>query len=172
GTDVHLWQGRLRPDLDLSGGYIPGHECAGRVLAIGTGTTGGTEPGTATGTAPATDSLGRSLDVGDLVIWANESCGRCPACTLWGQPGLCGRRRGHMTMPSTRFPYLTGSFAELSYVLPGSERVRVPDGIPAHWASAASCAVRTVMHAFERLGPIAPGEDVLVQGSGPIGLFS
>lgn len=168
GTDVHLWQGRLRPDLDLAGGYIPGHECAGRVLAFGAGP--GPGPGSSNDTH--TDTLGQPLAVGDLVIWANESCGRCPACTLWGQPGLCAHRRGHMTMPSTKFPYLTGSFAELSYVLPRSERVRVPDGIPAHWASAASCAVRTVMHAFERLGPIHPGEDVLVQGAGPIGLFS
>lgn len=166
GTDVHLWQGRLRPDLDLAGGYIPGHECAGRVLALGAGPGTNTDPGT------HTDTLGQPLNVGDLVIWANESCGRCPACTLYGQPGLCPHRRGHMTMPSTTFPYLTGSFAELSYVLPRSERIRVPDGIPAHWAAAASCAVRTVMHAFERLGPIHPGEDVLVQGAGPIGLFS
>jgi threonine dehydrogenase-like Zn-dependent dehydrogenase len=158
GTDVHLWQGRLRPDLDLAGGYIPGHECAGRVLALAPGS--------------GTDTLGQPLKGGDLVIWANESCGRCPACTLHGQPGLCPRRRGLMTMPSTKFPYLTGGFAELSYVLPRSERVRVPDGIPAHHAAAAGCAVRTVMHAFERLGPIHPGEDVLVQGSGPIGLFS
>jgi threonine dehydrogenase-like Zn-dependent dehydrogenase len=158
GTDVHLWQGRLRPDLDLGGGYIPGHECVGRVLALGPGAD--------------TDTVGQPLALGDLVIWANESCGRCPACTIMGQPGLCAHRRGHMTMPSTEFPYLTGSFAELSYILPRSERFRVPDSIPPHWASAASCSLRTVMHAFERLGPINPGDDVLVQGTGPIGLFS
>jgi threonine dehydrogenase-like Zn-dependent dehydrogenase len=158
GTDVHLWQGRLRPDLDLAGGYIPGHECVGRVLALGPGA--------------EVDSLGRPVAVGDLLIWANESCGACPACTVHGQPGLCARRRGHMTMPSTEFPYLTGSFAELSYVLPRSERVRVPDGVPVHWASAASCSLRTVMHAFERLGQVHPTDDVLIQGSGPIGLFS
>lgn len=158
GTDVHLWQGRLRPDLDLGGGYIPGHESVATVLALGPGS--------------KTDTVGSPLAVGDRVIWANESCGHCPSCTVLGQPGLCTARRGHMTMPSTKFPYLTGSFAELSYVLPRSERIRVPDTVPSHWASAASCALRTVMHAFERLGPVHPSDDVLIQGAGPIGLFS
>src|SRR5215831_4649299 len=66
----------------------------------------------------------------------------------------------------------TGAFAEYSYVFPGSGLVKVPDAVKDHWASAASCALRSVVHAFERLGPLREPEIVAVQGTGPIGLFS
>jgi threonine dehydrogenase-like Zn-dependent dehydrogenase len=44
----------------------------------------------------------------------------------------------------------------------------VPDGV----ASAASCALRTVIHAFDRLGRIEPHQRVVIQGAGPLGLFA
>jgi L-iditol 2-dehydrogenase len=43
--------------------------------------------------------------------------------------------------------------------------------VPSHWASSASCALRTIMHATARAGGIRPAETVLVQGSGPVGLY-
>jgi L-iditol 2-dehydrogenase len=48
----------------------------------------------------------------------------------------------------------------------------VPDEVASDWAAASSCALRTVMHAFERLGRIAPWDIVTIQGTGPLGLFA
>ncbi|GAA1532796.1 zinc-binding dehydrogenase [Nocardioides humi] len=158
GTDVHAWRGDLKPDLDLSEGYVLGHECVGRVVAFGPG--------------PQEDTLGDPLAVGDRLVWTGESCGRCPECTGLGEPGLCLRRRGYLTDPSSRFPFVTGSFAEYAYVYPRAERVRVPDEVKSTWASAASCALRTVVHGFERLGRIGHAQSVLIQGAGPLGLFA
>jgi threonine dehydrogenase-like Zn-dependent dehydrogenase len=69
-------------------------------------------------------------------------------------------------------PYVAGGFAEYSYVWPRSGRVRVPDAVRSTWAGAASCALRTVIMAFERTGPIDPLSTVLIQGAGPLGLFA
>jgi threonine dehydrogenase-like Zn-dependent dehydrogenase len=71
-----------------------------------------------------------------------------------------------------RFPYLVGGFAQYCYVFPPSGRVRIPDGVPDGVASAASCALRTVIHAFDRLGRIEPHQRVVIQGAGPLGLFA
>jgi hypothetical protein len=51
----------------------------------------------------------------------------------------------------TEYPYLTGGFAEYCYVYPTSGRVTVPDDISDALAAASSCALRTVVHAFDRL---------------------
>jgi L-iditol 2-dehydrogenase len=40
------------------------------------------------------------------------------------------------------------------------------------WASAASCALRTVVGVFERLGAVEPWQTVVIQGAGPLGLFA
>jgi threonine dehydrogenase-like Zn-dependent dehydrogenase len=50
--------------------------------------------------------------------------------------------------------------------------VRIPDGVPDGVSSAASCALRTVIHAFDRLGRDEPHERVVIQGAGPLGLFA
>jgi threonine dehydrogenase-like Zn-dependent dehydrogenase len=44
--------------------------------------------------------------------------------------------------------------------------------VPTEWASAASCALRTVVHSFDRIGRINPWETVVIQGAGPLGLFA
>ena len=50
--------------------------------------------------------------------------------------------------------------------------MRVPDDVPDEVASAASCALRTVIHGLDRLGPLDDRHRVVTQGSGPLGLFS
>jgi threonine dehydrogenase-like Zn-dependent dehydrogenase len=69
-------------------------------------------------------------------------------------------------------PYLVGGFSEYCYVFPTSGRIKVPDGVSSELASAASCALRTVVHAFDRLGRIEDYETVVVQGAGPLGLYA
>lgn len=157
GSDIHLVDGDiavLTSNLPL----IPGHEFVGKVVKTGRGA--------------ERDSLGRDLKYGDRIVWEHENCGHCYACVIQGDPGLCSNRRQYMIGGCSDFPYLTGGLAEYCYVFPKSGRLLVPDAVKSEWASAASCAGRTVFRAFERLGRIAPSETVVIQGSGPLGLFA
>ena len=159
GTDVHVRDGAVQ---SASGAdavpLILGHEMVGRIVAFGNG--------------PRTDSLGQPLAEGDRIVWTHGMCGRCRACTIDHEPSLCENRRRYMTELATRHPYLNGGLSEYGYVYPTSGRVRVPDDVPDAVASASSCALRTVMHGFERLGGIADTDTVVVQGAGPVGLFA
>ncbi len=85
---------------------------------------------------------------------------------------MCRRKKQYMRTNCERFPYLVGGFAQYCYVFPPSGRVRIPDDVPDGVASAASCALRTVVHAFDRLGRIEPHQRVVIQGAGPLGLFA
>lgn len=157
-TDVHLWEGTVRSKADNSNlPYILGHEMTGRVAYI--------PPGA------ERDSVGEPLTVGDRIVWTHGFCGSCYQCAVAHEPTLCTNRRGYMATSYTEYPYLTGGFSEYGYVFPTSGRLKVPDGISDAAASASSCALRTVMHAFARLGDIE-GKRVVIQGSGPLGLFA
>jgi threonine dehydrogenase-like Zn-dependent dehydrogenase len=136
---------------------ILGHEMVGHVVAVG-----GVE----------TDSVGQELSIGDRIIWTHGMCGSCFECVVQRQPVLCRNRRRYGGERSSEYPYLTGGFAEYCYVYPTAGRVRVPDELSDGAASAASCALRSVISGFDRLGPILGHQTVLVQGSGPLGLFA
>ncbi|CUR58895.1 putative L-threonine 3-dehydrogenase [metagenome] len=159
GSDVHIWQG------GLEGGAVPvrpplilGHEMVGRIVEFGDG--------------PHLDSAGTELAVGDRIVWTHESCGHCDMCSVSGHPEMCRNRRVGMLRDCREFPYVTGSFAEHGYVWPRADRLRVPDDVKTEWASAASCAGRTVVNSIERAGVLDYRHTVVVQGSGPLGLFA
>jgi L-iditol 2-dehydrogenase len=159
GSDVHLWTGELEathPNVPLP--IIPGHEFVGTVVRAGEGT--------------ERDSVGNRLVVGDRIVWEHEPCGHCRACTVDREPALCENRRYYMFQRCTEPPYLMGGFSEYCYVFPRSGRLRVPDDVKTEWAAASACALRTVLAGFERLGRIGHWERVVIQGSGPLGLFA
>lgn len=157
GTDVHMWEGGLgtaRVELPI----VAGHEVVGEAVALGDGA--------------ELDSLGIPIRPGDRLIWTHESCGHCHSCTILRQEELCTSRRIGMFNPISRFPYMAGAFAEYSYVWPRAGRVRVPDEVTDAWAAAAGCALRTVVNAFQRIGPIDGRHQLVIQGAGPLGLFA
>jgi threonine dehydrogenase-like Zn-dependent dehydrogenase len=159
GSDVHLWTGELEathPNVPLP--IIPGHEFVGEVVAFGAG--------------PRHDSIGTELQLGDRIVWEHEPCGHCRACTVDLEPSICENRRYYMFQRCTEPPFLTGGFSEYCYVFPRSGRLRVPDGVKTEWAAASACALRTVLAGFDRLGRLGHWETVVVQGSGPLGLFA
>lgn len=158
GSDVHLWQGELGGAARMQLPVILGHEMMGRVARLGPGV--------------RCDSAGQPLAEGDRIVWTHASCGECYLCTVTHQPTLCPHRRMYMFMPCEQPPYLLGGFSEYCYVFPTSGRIKVPDGVPSELASAASCALRTVVHGFDRLGRIAGHESVVIQGAGPLGLYA
>lgn len=156
GTDVHLSRGNLALKVDLP--VILGHEMVGKVVAIGAGA--------------ERDSVGQPLSIGDRILWTHTACGSCYYCTVARQPTLCENRRAYMYENIEKPPYLLGGFSEYGYVLPQSGRVRVPDNVEDAVASLCSCAFRSVMNAFDNLGPIDPSEHVAIQGAGPLGILA
>jgi L-iditol 2-dehydrogenase len=155
GTDVHYWQGELLPPDGVP--YIPSHETCGTVVDLH---------------GPRTDLLGYPLRPGDRIIAAYPVCGSCYYCAVARQPVLCPHVLAYGRLRCDRPPYLLGGCAEYHYFPPSCDIVRVPDTVPAPLAASAACALRTVMHAFERLGAIGSHETVLVQGAGAVGLYA
>jgi len=156
GTDVHLWQGSLATKITLP--VILGHEMVGRIVEMGAG--------------HHLDSVGQPLRIGDRVTWAHTSCGSCFFCTVAQEPTLCQNTRRYMYETIDRFPYLLGGFSEYGYVMPEAGRIRVPDEVPNELASLSSCAMRSVMNAFDVLGGIGASETIVIQGTGPLGLLA
>jgi threonine dehydrogenase-like Zn-dependent dehydrogenase len=74
-----------------------------------------------------------------------------------------------------KYPFLCGGFADYCYILPECRPVRVPDEVDSRVASSATCALRTVVHGFERLeafGGLGVQPSVVVLGTGPVGLYA
>ncbi len=156
GTDVHLWQGSLTTKVELP--IILGHEMVGRIVSLGVGN--------------HRDSAGQPLRVGDRITWTHTSCGACFFCTVAQEPTLCANTRRYMYDRMDRFPYLLGGFAEYGYVMPEAGRIRVPENVPNELASLSSCALRTVMNAFDVLDGVGAADVIVIQGAGPLGLLA
>lgn len=156
GSDVHAWHGQI--DLPVTLPVMLGHEGVGEVIALGAGAD--------------RDSAGSPVGIGTRLVWTPEACGHCRGCTVLRDEMSCSDRRYGMFASCAEFPYCTGTFGDHAYIPPRAGRIAVPGGIADTWASAASCALRTAVRAFERLGAIGVGDDVLVQGAGPVGLFT
>ena len=156
GTDVHVWEGSLGADRKLP--TVLGHEMIGEVAVLGPGVT--------------CDSMGQKLCVGDRITWNQGQCGQCYFCVVEREPTLCVNWRGYMVGDCREYPHLVGGFSEYTYVYPSSDRIKIPDDVSDALAAASSCALRTVIAAFERAGPLCEHHSVVVQGAGPVGLFS
>lgn len=155
GTDVHRWHGPVAPPDRLP--FIPGHETCGIIEEMN---------------GERFDLLGQPLKVGDRVLWAYPSCGHCYWCTVAMQPSSCPGRMSWGHHPSDQYPYLLGGWSEYQYIPPAPAVIRVPEVVSSASAAAAACAYRTVMHGFDRLGPVRSHETFLIQGSGPLGIFA
>lgn len=154
GTDVHRWHGPLGGGDTLP--IITGHEPCGVIEEIA---------------GERTDILGNPVKRGDRVVWSYVSCGSCYYCSVALQPCICPDRASWGHNRSDKPPYLLGSCSEYMYVPRQCLVVKVPDEVSSESAAASACAYRTCMHGFDRLGAIKSHETVLIQGSGPIGIF-
>ena len=157
GTDVHIWQGDVQPEWPVG----MGHEMVGRVAALGEGV--------------VRDASDQPLQIGDRVVWAYPWCGKCYYCTIAHQPSLCPYARMNGWRSAEKYPFLCGGFADYAYILPESRAVKVPDEVESKVASSATCALRTVVHGFERLhayGGLGVQPSVVVLGTGPVGLYA
>ena len=156
GTDIHQWKGRLLRKAPLPN--IPGHETIGRVVKLGEGRTH--------------DVSGETLNIGDRIMWGHVGCDDCFWCLISRQPTLCANKTLYAFRCSDDYPHLMGGFAEYEYVIPPTDVAKIPAELTEEEVIGVACAFRTAVAAFERLGGIDTQDDVLVQGAGPIGLYS
>ncbi len=120
-------------------GDVLGHEWSGTVVAVGPGV--------------------GDLAPGDAVLGGpGPRCGECDACRA-GHPSQCE----HQEPMTGEFD---GAFAT-HVVREASHVLRVPDGMDRRTAALAE-PLAVALHAVTRSG-IAPGQDALVMGAGPIG---
>ena len=154
GTDVNLWRGRLKIPYPV----ISGHETVGTLEKIGNGL--------------EKDLLGKPLKEGDRVYFASGiDCGRCYYCQIAKEQTRCLNRKIYgITMSCKDSPYLFGGHAEYVYLLPKTYIFKVPESLPTEPLVAVGCAAPTMIHGLDVVG-IKAGEDVVIQGSGPVGLF-
>ncbi len=153
GTDLHIVEGRL----PIPPAFIPGHEFIGRVLSLGP--------------AARKDGLGRPLRVGDMAIaCVAKPCGACFSCRR-GETASCLRFGVTNIRSPDEAPHLFGGFAEALYH-PAGNLVKLPAGLDPDAVAAFPCAGPTVIRAFDFAGGARRGELVVVQGTGPVGLFA
>src|SRR3990170_508771 len=154
GTDVHLWHGRL---AGVPYPIIPGHVSAGLLAKL---------RGTLTGID------GHRLHEGDRVVFfdVHRTCGRCRACTVHQTPTRCAARRvDGITDPAAEG--LFGGWSQAVYLEPGVGIARLPDLVGFDDYIGGGCGLLTAVHILERAA-LRPGDSVVVQGTGAVGLSS
>ena len=152
GTDVHLWHGRLS---GVPYPIIPGHVSAGTLQAI---------------RGPLTGLDGSTLREGDRVAFfdVHRTCGRCRACTVHRTPTRCSARRVYGITDSAS-DGLFGGWAQAIYLEPGVGIAALPDAVGFDDYIGGGCGLLTAVHILERAA-LRPGDSVLVQGTGAVGL--
>ncbi|MPZ73557.1 MAG: alcohol dehydrogenase catalytic domain-containing protein [Nitriliruptorales bacterium] len=152
GSDLHIIGG-THPAAKP--GFTLGHEGIGRVAALGEGR--------------ELDGAGTPLAVGDLVVATYfQGCEACPAC-LTEQPNICYRAAEAYARPASAAPHFHGTIATHWHIGRRQTAYRVPDGVDARAAAGANCALSQMVYAAE-LAQVGPGDTVLFQGAGGLGL--
>lgn len=156
GSDVKNWKSGV--SLGVGGDKTcQGHEFVGRIEQLGEGVT--------------TDYAGQPVQVGDRIVAAYYiTCGECAACKK-GRYDQCENAYIHLGQSPEDFPYFSGTFATHYYIHPKQHFYKVPDTLPDSLAAGANCRFSQVYYGLDRLAP-APGETLLIQGAGSMGLYA
>ena len=151
-SDLHFWKG----EYNMGGGKVmkitdrgvtlpraPGHEIAGRVVAVGPDA--------------------RGVKVGDVrVVYPWLGCGHCAAC-LAEQDNMCLAQRSLGVVQH-------GGFA--SHVkVPHARYLVDPGDVDLGLAATYACSGISVYSALRKVMPIAPTEPIVLIGAGGLGLM-
>lgn len=143
-SDYKTAHGRMAYSPTLKLPHVPGHEICGEVV----------EAGPETG-----------LSTGERVIVYNYwSCGRCALCRM-GQENLCENLQGWVGFTTP------GGFEEYLAV-PAERLLRLPEGITPEQAAPTSCSLGTSYRAVVTRAQARPGQTIVIQGVGGVGLNS
>ena len=151
-SDLHFWKG----EYNMGGGKVmriadrgvtlpraPGHEIAGRVVAVGPGAEG--------------------VAVGDVrIVYPWIGCGHCSAC-LAEQDNMCTAQRSLGVVQH-------GGFAE-RVMVPHPRYLMDPGGVDLALAATYPSSGHTEYTALRKVMPIAPDEPVVLIGAGGLGLM-
>ena len=158
GSDVHMWKGE---DPRTPVPMILGHEGVGVVEEIG-------------GSAPKLDLYGVPLRVGDPVIWDRAVvCGKCYFCAVKQLPNLCTSRWVYgIHKGCSEPPHLNGGYADHILLVRDTKIISLAgwENLDPATLVSAGCSGATSANAIE-LADIKIGDNVLVQGAGPLGLY-
>lgn len=149
GTDpkivAHGW-----PNNPPFGQYIPGHEYAGTVVALGPGVVG--------------------YQVGDRVaVEPHKGCGICENC-IRGLYTTC-LNYGNLAAGHRHYGFtVNGGYAEYAVNHINTLHI-IPESLSFDQATLITTA-GTAQYGITRIGGVRPGETVVVSGPGPIGLMA
>jgi len=155
GSDAHMWRGK-DPRTPLP--VILGHEGVGWVAGI----------------KDDKESVeGQIIREGDLILWHRGiSCDRCYYCKIIKEPALCSNRLVYgINRGCKEPPHLRGGYSSHILLDESTSVFRLPPHIDPAVVVGATCSGSTAAHAFDLFSPRI-GDTVLVQGPGPLGLFS
>ena len=113
---------------------------------------------------------GSTLREGDRVAFfdVHRTCGRCRACTVHRTPTRCAARRVYGITDSAD-EGLFGGWSQAIYLEPSVGIARLPDAVTLDDYIGGGCGLLTAVHVLERAA-LRPGDTVLVQGTGAVGL--
>lgn len=172
GTDKHMYLGEITHPGGIETPFpiIPGHEIVGVVEKIG-------EKARYT-----LEGRGGELKAGDRVVpVCDVGCNRCFNCRFtFGYVAWCRHAAAYGTLFSCKDPpHLRGGWAQYMHIHPNTLLFKVPGGIPPEVAvltEPLAVAYGTLMKAMHPCSPVMdlhgfnPGDIVVIQGLGPIGL--
>ena len=161
GTDKNEYMGLLADKVYAGLPIIPGHEALGRVEKIG-------------GNVDLLDATGNRVKIGDRILWSHMFCHKCFTCTILGEPSKCIAAYSH-GYGFGSVEELHGGYSEYEIVLKDTDFIIVPEELEDEEVLGVACAFRSSMHGYMRLlevGGVKPGDSVVVQGCGPIGLYA
>jgi L-iditol 2-dehydrogenase len=154
GSDYLGYRGLNR---EITYPVVLGHEITGTVQALGR--------------EIERDVVGRPVMEGTRIVLVPAiHCGKCFFCAIARTPSKCLNAVQYGFIPNPeRPPHFTGGFAQYLYIRdPRTELFRI-EADPESAVLAEPLAV--ALHAVARAG-VAPGDTVVVQGAGPIGLMT
>ncbi|MGB9857493.1 MAG: zinc-binding dehydrogenase [Dictyoglomaceae bacterium] len=156
GSDLYMIEGKdIRTPLPI----ILGHEGVGEVIEIN---------------GEKKDLNGEILKKGDLIIWNRGIvCGECFYCKVLKESSLCPYRKIYgINRSSAEYPYLLGAFSEYMILEEKTEIIKLPKDVDPSIMALAGCSGATAVHAFDSLNNNLLGKTIVIQGGGPLGMFS
>jgi L-iditol 2-dehydrogenase len=113
---------------------------------------------------------GSTLREGDRAVFfdVHRTCGRCRACTVHHTPTRCPSRRVYGITDSAT-EGLFGGWSQHIFLEPGVGIARLPDAVSFEDYIGGGCGLLTAVHILERAA-LSPGDTVVVQGVGAVGL--
>ena len=157
GTDIHTWHAPAEAVFGLEYPISLGHEISGIIEELGKGVTA--------------DSVGTPIEVGDRIgVIPAIHCGRCYFCRIAKTPEKCTQWKTYGTWPKAdQPPHFTGGYGDYLYIHDTSSFFikSTTSAERTAFLEPMAVVVHSMLHA-----KIKPGDTVVVQGSGPIGLLT